>query len=78
MPRYTYLIVGGGMTAAAAVGGIRETDRDGTIGVIGAEPHLPYNRPPLSKALWKGEPLESIWCKPGSPAPTFHLERTVR
>src|SRR5581483_3274054 len=26
-----------------------------------AEPHPPYNRPPLSKALWKGEPEASIW-----------------
>ncbi|MDF2760744.1 MAG: hypothetical protein K0S99_3379, partial [Thermomicrobiales bacterium] len=29
---YTYLIVGGGMTADAAVHGIREVDADGTIG----------------------------------------------
>jgi 3-phenylpropionate/trans-cinnamate dioxygenase ferredoxin reductase subunit len=61
MPEYTYLIVGGGMTADAAARGIREADPAGTIGVIGAEPHPPYNRPPLSKALWKGEPEASIW-----------------
>jgi nucleoside-diphosphate-sugar epimerase len=40
MLNYNYLIVGGGMTAAAAVAGIREIDRTGTIGLIGAEPHL--------------------------------------
>src|SRR6516165_8264350 len=63
MPNYTYLIVGGGMTADAAVHGIREVDRDGSIGVLGAEGHPPYDRPPLSKKLWKGKPLESIWRK---------------
>ena len=61
MPHYTYLIVGGGMTGDAAIHGIREVDRNGSIGLIGAELHPPYNRPPLSKGLWKGDPLESIW-----------------
>jgi len=58
---YTYLIVGGGMTADAAVRGIRQSDTKGTIGLIGAEPDAPYNRPPLSKGLWKGKPIEDIW-----------------
>jgi NADPH-dependent 2,4-dienoyl-CoA reductase/sulfur reductase-like enzyme len=49
------------MTADAAVQGIRETDPDGSIGMIGSEPHPPYDRPPLSKKLWKGEPLDIIW-----------------
>jgi 3-phenylpropionate/trans-cinnamate dioxygenase ferredoxin reductase component len=61
MAHYPYLIVGGGMTAAAAIQGIRELDATGSIGVIGGEQHPPYQRPPLSKALWKGKPLESIW-----------------
>ncbi len=78
MPRYTYLIVGGGMTADAAIHGIREGDRSGSIGVIGAEPHPPYNRPPLSKGLWKDKPLESIWRKNADPGVTFHLGRRAR
>ncbi len=61
MEHYKYLIIGGGMTAEAAVRGIREVDSNGTIGLIGAEPDPPYNRPPLSKALWKGKPLTGIW-----------------
>lgn len=61
MPHYRYLIIGGGMAADAAVGGIREVDPDGSIGLIGAEADPPYNRPPLSKGLWKGDALESIW-----------------
>ena len=72
-----YLIVGGGMTGDAAVHGIRELDRDGTIGVIGAEPHPAYDRPPLSKGLWKGKPLESIWRAPEDTGVTYHRGRTV-
>lgn len=63
MARFDYLIVGGGMTADAAARGIRKEDGSGTIAVVGAESHAPYNRPPLTKALWKGDPLESIWRK---------------
>ena len=37
MPHYKYLIIGGGMTADAAIGGIREVDPSGTVGLIGAE-----------------------------------------
>lgn len=63
MKSYPYLIVGGGMTAAAAAKGIRSVDPEGPIGIIGDELHPPYNRPPLSKGLWKGKPLEKIWRK---------------
>jgi 3-phenylpropionate/trans-cinnamate dioxygenase ferredoxin reductase component len=61
MAHYNYLIIGGGMTADAAVKGIREVDSTGAIGLISAEADLPYDRPPLTKALWKDKPLESIW-----------------
>jgi 3-phenylpropionate/trans-cinnamate dioxygenase ferredoxin reductase subunit len=61
MAHFKYLIIGGGMAADAAVKGIRQTDGDGSIGIISGEDHAPYSRPPLSKALWKGEPLDSIW-----------------
>jgi 3-phenylpropionate/trans-cinnamate dioxygenase ferredoxin reductase subunit len=78
MPDYTYLIVGGGMTADAAVRGIRETDPSGSIDVIGSEQHPPYDRPPLTKKLWKGDPLASIWRKTESQGVTLHLGRTAR
>jgi NADPH-dependent 2,4-dienoyl-CoA reductase/sulfur reductase-like enzyme len=61
MDEYKYLIIGGGMTADAAVRGIREIDPDGSIGLVGMEDDPPYNRPPLSKKLWQGKPIESIW-----------------
>jgi len=60
---YKYLIVGGGMAADAAVHGIRERDPAGTIAVLSGERHPPYDRPPLSKKLWTGKPLDSIWRK---------------
>jgi NADPH-dependent 2,4-dienoyl-CoA reductase/sulfur reductase-like enzyme len=56
-----YLIVGGGMTADAAVKGIREHDGDGSIVLVGAEPHPPYKRPPLTKGLWSGGDEAKIW-----------------
>jgi len=61
---YEYLIVGGGMTAAAAVEGIREVDRTGSVGVFSAESDPPYALPPLTKGLWKGERASSIWLLP--------------
>jgi NAD(P)H-nitrite reductase large subunit len=56
-----YLIVGGGLTGDAACKGIREVDGDGAIALVGDEPHPPYARPPLSKALWKGDEEGTIW-----------------
>src|SRR5438477_2029704 len=62
MTAYRYLIIGGGMTADAAARAIRESDAHGSIGIISADPHPPYNRPPLSKGLWKGDdPEKTLW-----------------
>ncbi len=77
MPAYDYLIVGGGMTADAAAQAIHEVDAHGRIGLLCAEPHPPYNRPPLSKALWKGEPEASIWRKTEATGATLQLGRRV-
>lgn len=70
---YQYLILGGGMTAAAAADGIREVDATGAIGIISAETNPPYNRPPLSKSLWKGDPIDSIWRKMTDKPAALHL-----
>lgn len=78
MPNYEYLIVGGGMTAAAAIAAIRETDDTGTIGVITAESDPPYDRPPLSKALWKGKPLSGIWREAANSSVEYHQKRTAQ
>jgi 3-phenylpropionate/trans-cinnamate dioxygenase ferredoxin reductase subunit len=78
MASYKYLIIGGGMTADAAVRGIRELDPNGTIGLIGNEHVPPYNRPSLSKGLWKGKPLDSIWRRTQEFSVDLHLGRTAR
>jgi NAD(P)H-nitrite reductase large subunit len=78
MSHYPYLIIGGGMTAAGAIQGIREVDPRGAIGLIGGEPYLPYQRPPLSKALWKGKPLERVWIAMESAGTDFHLGRMAQ
>jgi len=71
--RYDYLIVGGGMTASAAIEGIRSVDSHGTIGLFSFESDAPYDRPPLSKALWKGKPVDSIWRKVAEHNVSIHL-----
>ena len=73
MTHYPYLIIGGGMTGAAAANGIRELDDAGTIGLISVEPEPPYDRPPLSKKLWDGKKtIDEIYVKlPGNVQPHF-------
>ncbi|MCL6438384.1 MAG: FAD-dependent oxidoreductase [Rubrobacteraceae bacterium] len=61
MAHYDYLVIGGGMTADAAVRGIRQLDGGGTIGIFCGEDVPPYDRPPLSKGLWQGDPVDGIW-----------------
>lgn len=51
------------MTADSAIQGIREVDPTGSIGMVSADQHLPYDRPPLTKGLWKGDDENSIWRK---------------
>ncbi len=75
---YQYLIIGGGMTADAAARGIRDLDANGSIGLIGAEPDPPYARPPLSKKLWQGKKLDSIWRGTPDRGVDLHLGRSVR
>ena len=77
MPNYKYLIIGGGMTSDAAIAGIRKVDPAGSIGMISAESHPPYDRPPLSKGLWKGKPLESIFRQTSTANAQIHLGRMV-
>jgi len=52
---HDYLIVGTGMAADAAAKAIHATDAAASIGMVGDEVSPPYQRPPLSKALWKGD-----------------------
>lgn len=77
MNYHEYLIIGGGMTADAAVRGIREIDPSGSIGIITEEFDAPYARPPLSKGLWKGTSVNDIRLHTDALKVDLHLGRKV-
>ncbi len=78
MINYKYLIIGGGMTAYAAICGIRSLDTNGSIGLISKETYPLYKRPPLSKGLWKGKPMEKIWYRLQELNVSLHLGRSAQ
>jgi 3-phenylpropionate/trans-cinnamate dioxygenase ferredoxin reductase subunit len=78
MPAFKYFIIGGGMTADAAVQGIREIDSNGSIGLISMESDPPYDRPPLTKGLWNDKSLDSIWRSAAKQQAQLHLRRTIK
>ncbi|HEY3359452.1 MAG TPA: FAD/NAD(P)-binding oxidoreductase [Polyangia bacterium] len=78
MPKYRYVIVGGGMAADAAARGVRELDRNAPVALLSASPTPPYQRPPLTKGLWKGKPLDEIWCGTDQLGIELHLGVTIR
>lgn len=49
---YDYLFIGGGIAAGYAAEGIREVDKDGSIGILSSDQDGPYTRPALSKKIW--------------------------
>jgi 3-phenylpropionate/trans-cinnamate dioxygenase ferredoxin reductase subunit len=51
----TYAIVGAGVAGASAAEALRAEGFDGRVVLIGEEPESPYQRPPLSKQLLRGE-----------------------
>ncbi|HST37160.1 MAG TPA: NAD(P)/FAD-dependent oxidoreductase, partial [Allosphingosinicella sp.] len=75
MAGYDILIVGAGHGGAQAAIALRQLGFAGSIGMIGAEPELPYERPPLSKDYLAGEKtFDRILIRP----PAFWEERGVR
>ncbi|MFG1343361.1 FAD-dependent oxidoreductase [Xanthobacter autotrophicus DSM 431] len=48
------VVAGAGQAAAAAIRAARGAGFAGAIHLVGAEPHLPYERPPLSKEILSG------------------------
>ncbi|GGV67983.1 oxidoreductase [Streptomyces griseoloalbus] len=48
------VVAGAGMAGVRTATALREQGFTGTVTVIGAEPHQPYDRPPLSKAVLLG------------------------
>jgi 3-phenylpropionate/trans-cinnamate dioxygenase ferredoxin reductase subunit len=55
MKHERFVIIGASLAGASAAAALREGGFDGTVELIGAEPQLPYNRPPLSKGYLRGQ-----------------------
>ena len=61
------VIVGGGLAAGTAAAALRDAGYDGDVVLHAAEPHLPYERPPLSKGYLAGEKdADSLLVHPAS------------
>ena len=74
MSSYDVVIVGAGHGGAQAAISLRQRKFVGTVAVIGEEPELPYERPPLSKEyLAGGKAFERLLIRPAS----FWAERKV-
>lgn len=59
------VVVGAGIAGASAVETLRREGFDGRVTLIGAEPELPYERPPLSKEYLLGTmPEERVFLRP--------------
>ncbi len=72
--RPTFLIVGASLTGAKAAETLREEGFDGRVILVGAEPHRPYERPPLSKGyLQDGAERDSVYVHPEG----FYAEQEV-
>lgn len=64
MQSYEYVIIGGGLAGQQAGDGIRKVDAEGTVALVTAEPHMPYERPPLSKGYLTGKKgLDRVYLK---------------
>lgn len=55
MKHERFVIIGASLAGASAAAALREGGFDGTVELIGAEPQLAYNRPPLSKGYLRGQ-----------------------
>lgn len=59
------VVIGAGHAGGQVVASLRQEGYEGEIVLIGEEPQLPYQRPPLSKAYLSGEqPLDRILIRP--------------
>ncbi|MER5261771.1 FAD-dependent oxidoreductase [Actinosynnema sp. NPDC002837] len=68
------LVVGAGQAGAQLVSSARELGWTGPVTLVGQEPHAPYTRPPLSKAVLRGEAtVGSLALR----SPAFYRERRV-
>jgi 3-phenylpropionate/trans-cinnamate dioxygenase ferredoxin reductase component len=73
------LLVGGGIASATAAAALREEGFDGSILLVGREPHPPYHRPPASKEYLRGEHgVDDALIHPGSWWDEYAVELLTR
>jgi len=61
------LVIGASHAGVHLAASLREKGHTGSLTLVGAEPHLPYHRPPLSKAYLSGTPMaEPVALRPES------------
>jgi len=69
------LIIGGGLAGGTAAKALRDEGFDGDVTVVAAEPHPPYQRPPLSKGYLAGsEGTDAVILHPAE----WYAERGIR
>jgi 3-phenylpropionate/trans-cinnamate dioxygenase ferredoxin reductase subunit len=74
MSTQDFVIVGAGLAGATAAETLRDEGFDGNIQIIGAEWHLPYLRPPLSKEYFTGKAeRDTIFVHPAE----WYAERNI-
>jgi NADPH-dependent 2,4-dienoyl-CoA reductase/sulfur reductase-like enzyme len=61
------VVVGASLAGLRCAEAVRKTGFGGEVVVVGSEPHMPYNRPPLSKDRL-GEPVSPEWLRPNRAA----------
>ena len=70
----TVVIVGGGHAGGQAAASLRQEGYVGEVIVVADEPHIPYQRPPLSKQYLAGEyGLERVYLRPEK----FYADREI-
>ena len=68
------VIIGAGHAAGQAAASLRQAKYEGDITIIGDEAHIPYQRPPLSKAYLKGDQgADKVYLR----AQSFYTDRDI-
>jgi 3-phenylpropionate/trans-cinnamate dioxygenase ferredoxin reductase subunit len=70
-----FLLIGGGLASGNCARWLRDSGAEGSILLVGREPDLPYERPPLSKGYLRGaESREDALVRPAD----FYAERDIQ
>ena len=68
------IVVGGGQAGAQAALTLRQVGFDGPVKILGAEPYIPYERPPLSKKFLAGDiDIEHLYMRPAA----FYTDKNI-